>query len=248
MCSLAGSRGLGRTTRRQLNDTVVNREALDAIRVGLRELADPARAAGAQAYMKSAMPFLGIRVPEVRRLVAAVVARFPFDTADQLRASVLELWLSAKYREERYAAIDLTAGKLAAADLGMLPVYELIIRQGAWWDFADGVAGRICSLLQAHPAELSAVILRWSTDPDPWVRRASITAQLRAKGNTDTELLRRVIEANLTDPGFFVRKAIGWSLREYAKTAPGWVAAFVAAHEDIMSPLSRREAMKNFAK
>jgi 3-methyladenine DNA glycosylase AlkD len=248
VCSLARSRGLGGTAQRQLIDTMVNREALDAIRAGLRELADPVRAVGAQAYMKSAMPFLGVRVPEVRRLVTAVVARFPFDTAEQQRASVLELWGSAEYREERYAAIDLTAGKLAAADLGMLPVYELIIRQGAWWDFADGVAGRICSLLQAHPAELSAVILRWSRDPDLWVRRASITAQLRAKGNTDTELLRRVIEANLTDPEFFIRKAIGWSLREYAKTAPDWVAAFVAAHEERMSPLSRREAMKNLAK
>ncbi len=227
---------------------MVNRDALEAIRGGLRELADPVRAAGAQAYMKSTMPFLGVRVPEVRRLVAAAVARFPFDTAQQLRASALELWRSAEYREERYAAIDLTAGRLAAADLAMLPVYEEIIRQGAWWDFADGVAGRIGSLLQSHPAELSAVLLHWSTDPDLWVRRASVTAQLRAKGNTDEELLRRVIEANLADPEFFIRKAIGWSLREYAKTSPEWVAAFVAAHEDTMSPLSRREALKNLAR
>ncbi|MFF1251471.1 DNA alkylation repair protein [Pseudarthrobacter sp. NPDC058329] len=227
---------------------MVNREAIDAIRAELRELADPVRAAGVQSYMKSAMPSLGVRVPEVRRVAAAVVARHPFDSADQLRASVLQLWRSAEFREERYAAIDLTGGRLAAADLAMLPVYEEIIRQGAWWDFADGVAGRICLLLQAHRAELSAVILGWSTDPDFWVRRASITAQLKAKANTDTELLRRVIEVNLADPEFFIRKAIGWALREYAKTAPDWVAAFVAEHEDSLSPLSRREALKNLAR
>jgi 3-methyladenine DNA glycosylase AlkD len=227
---------------------MINREALDVLRAGLRELADPVRAAGAQAYMKSNMPSLGVRVPEVRRLAAAVVARHPFESPDQLRASVLELWRTAEFREERYAAIDLTGGRMVAADLDMLPVYEEIIRQGAWWDFADGVAGRICALLQAHRAELSAAILRWSTDPDFWVRRASITAQLKAKADTDRELLARVLEANLSDPEFFIRKAVGWSLREYAKTAPGWVAAFVAAHEDTISPLSRREALKNLAK
>jgi 3-methyladenine DNA glycosylase AlkD len=218
------------------------------LNAGLREQADPVRAAGAQAYMKSAIPFLGVRVPEVRRLAAAVVARYPFGSADQLRNTVLELWRSAEFREERYAAIDLTGGRLVAGHLTMLPVYEEIIRQGAWWDFADGVAGRICALLQVHRAEMTAVILRWSTDPDFWIRRASLTAQLKAKADTDTELLRRVIEANLSEPEFFIRKAIGWSLREYAKTAPEWVEAFVAAHEDTISPLSRREALKNLAR
>ncbi|MDQ0923079.1 3-methyladenine DNA glycosylase AlkD [Pseudarthrobacter sp. W1I19] len=227
---------------------MVNRDLLEAVRSQLRDTADPVRAAGAQAYMKSAIPSLGVRVPEVRRLAAGAVARYPFDSAEQVRATVLELWRTATFREERYAAIDLTAGRLVATDLQMLPVYEEIIRQGAWWDFADGVAGRICTLLQAHRQELTAVILGWSTDPDLWIRRASLTAQLKAKANTDSELLRRVIEVNLTDPEFFIRKAIGWALREYAKTAPGWVAEFVAARKGSISPLSRREALKNLAK
>ncbi len=224
---------------------MVNREVLDAIRVRLQQAADPVRAAGAQAYMKSPMPFQGVRVPDVRRLTTAAVARHPFESAGGQRATVLELWRNAEFREERYAAIDLTLGKLVAEDLKMLPVYEEIIRQGAWWDFADAVAGRICSLLQAHRTEVSAVILEWSSDPDLWIRRASITAQLKAKGNTDPHLLRRVIEANLSDPEFFIRKAIGWALREYAKTAPGWVSDFVAEHGDRISPLSRREALKH---
>jgi 3-methyladenine DNA glycosylase AlkD len=227
---------------------VVNREVLDAIRARLHEVADPVRAASAQAYMKSPMPFLGVRVPDVRRLTAAAVARYPFGSAGEQRATVLELWRNAEFREERYAAIDLTLGKLVATDLQMLPVYEEIIRQGAWWDFADGVAGRICSLLQAHRAKMSAVILDWSADPDLWIRRASITAQLKAKGDTDPELLRRVIEANLADPEFFIRKAIGWALREYAKTAPDWVSDFVVEHGESMSPLSRREALKHLAR
>ena len=222
----------------------INEAVLRLIRNALRERADPARAAGMQAYMKSSEPALGVRVPEVRKVVASAVAAAPFTSPEQLRATVLELWRTAGVREERYAAIDLTGGRLVAGDLQMLPVYEEIIRSGEWWDFADGVSGRLCGLLQAHRPEMSAVLRSWSRDPDFWIRRASITAQLKAKDATDTALLAQVIEANLADPEFFIRKAIGWALREYAKTAPAWVAAFVAAHASRMSPLSRREALR----
>lgn len=223
----------------------MNAGLIAAIRTGLLERADPVRGAGAQAYMKSSLPCLGVRVPEVRRLVAAEAARAPFQSAEQLRATVLELWRTASAREEKYAAIDLTADPAVARDLGMLPVYEEMIRTGSWWDFVDGVAGRLCGLLQAHRAEMSDVVASWSTDPDFWVRRAAILAQLKAKGSTDRALLARVLEANLADPEFFIRKAIGWALREYAKTAPDWVAAFVKEHAATISPLSRREALRH---
>ena len=112
----------------------------------------------------------------------------------------------------------------------MLALYEEIIRTGAWWDLVDGVAHRLGALLQAHRAELTPVLRRWSRDEDFWVRRAAITAQLGAKAATDTALLAAVIEANLDDPEFFIRKAIGWALRQYARTDPAWVQAFVQRH------------------
>jgi 3-methyladenine DNA glycosylase AlkD len=127
----------------------------------------------------------------------------------------------------------------------MLPVYEEIIRSGAWWDFVDGVGDRLCALLQAHRPMMTAVLRRWCRDEDFWIRRAAITAQLKAKADTDAELLRDVIEANMADQEFFIRKAIGWSLREYGKTDPDWVRQFVAVHGDGLSPLSRREALRN---
>ena len=195
--------------------------------------------------MKSSMPSLGVRVPDVRKATKAVAAAHPFASAEELRSTVLALWREADYREERYAAIDLTGLRLVARDLGMLPVYEEIIRTGASWDFVDGVAHRICALLQAHREELTPVLLRWSTDQDFWIRRASITAQLGAKSRTDTALLASVIEANMADREFFIRKAIGWALREYAKTEPGWVLEFVERNGESLSPLSRREALKN---
>ena len=220
-------------------------DLLAAIRAGLTAAADPVRAAGAQAYMKSAMPQLGVRVPEVRRIVRAAAAAAPLGSADELRQAVLELFRTATYREERYAAIDLTASKLVRADLAMLPVYEEIIRTGAWWDLVDGVEDRLGRLLQAHRNVVTPILLRWSTDPDFWIRRASITAQLGAKATTDTELLAAVISANLADREFFIRKAIGWALREYSKTDPEWVRGFVAEYGDALSPLSRREAVRN---
>ena len=218
-----------------------------AVRSALWELSDPARAAGAQAYMKSSLPSLGVRVPDVRRIAAQATAEFPPASAGGLRATVLELWRTSVFREERYAAIDLTGNPLVAKDLEMLPVYEEIIRTGAWWDFVDGVSGRICALLQAHPVAMSATLRQWSRDPDLWVRRAAITSQLCAKKATDTALLAAVIEPNLPDREFFIRKAIGWALREYAKTAPGWGEAFVAVHADAMSPLSHKEALRRIA-
>lgn len=222
-----------------------NRELVAAIRTMLMERADPARAAGSQAYMKSSILSLGVRVPEVRRCVVAAAADFPMESPEQLRATVLVLWREAQWREEQYAAIDLTGLRLVAKDPLMLPVYEEIIRTGAWWDFVDGVSQRICGLLLAHRALMTPVLLKWSTDEDFWIRRAAITSQLKAKAATDTDLLRAVIEANLDDREFFVRKAVGWALREFAKTNPAWVRDFVTQHAGHLSPLSRKEALRH---
>jgi 3-methyladenine DNA glycosylase AlkD len=118
-----------------------------------------------------------------------------------------------------------------------------MITAGAWWDLVDGVSGRIRDLLLEHPAQLRPVLLRWARSPDRWLRRSAVIAQLGAKHRTDTALLTEVILVNAADPEFFVRKAIGWALRDLAKTDPAWVRGFLAGHE--LSPLSRREAAKH---
>lgn len=194
--------------------------------------------------MKSDMPSLGVRVPEVRKIVKEAVKKYPLATPELLRQAALDLWRNAAAREERYAAIDLTGLRLVKEDLDMLPVYEEIIRTGAWWDLVDGVAHRIGALLLAHPESMTPLLLRWSRDADMWVRRASITAQLGAKARTDTALLAAVIKANLADKEFFIRKAIGWALREFSKTDPNWVRAFAAENAPSLSPLSTREALR----
>ncbi len=223
---------------------MANAALMSAIRTRLHRAADPARAAGAQAYLKSEMPSLGVRVPEVRRIVRAAARELPPGSLPELQATVLALWREAGWREERYAAIDLTGLRLAAGEWSMLPVYEEIIRTGAWWDLVDGVSHRLCGLLQTHREDMSIVLRRWSTDADFWIRRAAITAQLGAKSATDPALLAAVVEPNLADPEFFIRKAIGWALRDFAATDPEWVRDFVARHGGALSPLSRREALR----
>lgn len=215
------------------------------IRELLQAEADPDRAKAAQAYMKSSMPSLGIRVPVVRRLVLATANELPPGSPAELREDVLLLWREATWREERYAAIDLTSLKSVAKDLEMVPLYEEIIRSGAWWDFVDGVSERICTLLQHHRSTLTPLLRKWATDEDFWIRRAAITSQLKAKSDTDQELLATVLDANLADKEFFIRKAIGWALREYAKTDSHWVLNYVETRRTSLSPLSLREATKH---
>jgi len=85
----------------------------------------------------------------------------------------------------------------------------------------------------------------WAVDGDPWIRRTAILSQLTFREDTDTALLRDCIEPNLDDPSFWIRKAIGWALRQYARTDPDWVRDTVAGYGDRLSGLSRREALKH---
>jgi len=192
--------------------------------------------------MKSAMPFLGVRVPDVRRL-SREAARGVTD-ADELREAALDLWRGAEHREERYAAQALIALRPLRGRLDLLDVHEEMIRTGAWWDHVDEVAHRLADLLDTHPAELAVELRVWADDEDFWIRRAAIIAQLQRKDRVDHALLSDVIEANLGEDEFFIRKAIGWALRDHARADPDWIRAFVDAHPDL-SPLSRREALKH---
>jgi 3-methyladenine DNA glycosylase AlkD len=213
----------------------------DTIRVALAAAADPERAPGQQAYMKSDLPFHGIALPEVRRLTRAA-ARGMTDAA-ALRATAVELWDAASRREERYAAMHLLGLPALRADPAVLPIVEHMVRTGRWWDITDELAHRVAEALDDRPRETTALVVKWSVDPDLWVRRIAILSQLGRRDRLDPALLASVIDVNEEDPDFFIRKAIGWALREYSRVAPDWVRAYVEATP--LSPLSRREALKH---
>ncbi|WP_026875965.1 DNA alkylation repair protein [Jiangella gansuensis] len=222
---------------------------IDAVRAALRAVADPAKAEPMRAYLKSSMPFLGVPKPARTAALRPVLRDHPLPDAAGWRATVRTLWDDATYREERYAATQLAQLRPYAAyaiQLDALPLFEHQIVSGAWWDHVDDVAiHSVGPLLRAHHDVVGPVMREWARDADRWRRRASVICQIGAKGGLDVDLLTDAVLANAADRDFFLRKAIGWALREHSKTDPGWVRRFVADHEARLSPLSRREALRN---
>jgi 3-methyladenine DNA glycosylase AlkD len=230
---------------------MLDRSLVAAVKDGLAVVADPAKATGMRAYMKSAMPYRGVPAPGQDKLFRRLFAEHPLEGVAVWRATVLALWREAEYREERYAAISLSGhrryrGYQTPATVQM---YEEMVVDGAWWDYVDAVAiHRIGPLVSAYPGRLKPLMRRWSGDADRWRRRTSIICQVGARGAADVELLYDCIEPNLDDRDFFIRKAIGWALRQYAWTDPDEIERYVAEQGDRLSGLSRREALKNIAK
>jgi 3-methyladenine DNA glycosylase AlkD len=226
----------------------VSDRLLRRLRAELRRAADSRRAPAMQAYMKSAMPFLGVGAPGVRSACRRAFAGLDFYSASRWRRDVLSLWRGAGHREERYGAIELTGDRRARPfqDLDALPMYEEMIVTGAWWDFVDPIAThRLRELLGLFPRRMRREMLGWSRSENLWKRRSAILCQVGLKERTDLDLLYRAIEPSLSSPEFFLRKAIGWALRKYAWTDPGEVLRYVRAHRKELSTLSKREAVKN---
>lgn len=224
------------------------KKLLQAIRDELAAAADPKKAKAMQAYMKSAMPYHGCPTPVSRKIFKAIFKTLELESADAWRTLVLELWRGARFREERYAAIALASDKRAKDwhDLSALPLFEEMIVTGAWWDYVDEIAQhRVGLLLRNERKKMRKVLLAWSTDDDMWKRRTSIIAQNSFKLETDLELLEACMAPSLSSKEFFLRKAIGWALRQYAWRDPEWVVRYVRAHDTELSGLSKREALKN---
>ena len=223
---------------------------VDAVRTALAGAGDPDRAVAQRAYMKSSMPYRGLTSPELKALLRPILADPAYRIAerDDWEAAVRDLWDGATHREERYAATALTGHRAYQAwqDPAVVPLYRHLIVTGAWWDHVDELASnRIGPILLSHNEILTPIVRGWATDDDLWLRRTAVISQLTFKEQTDLALLREAIEPNLADTSFWIRKAIGWALRQYARTDPDWVRATVAEYGERLSGLSRREALKH---
>jgi 3-methyladenine DNA glycosylase AlkD len=222
-------------------------ELVDAVTASIRDHADPVRAAGQQAYMKRALPFLGVRVPKVRSLTHTACKRWPCSSAAQFRATVEHAFLRAAYQEERYAAVSIATypGHGAFQIPAVFGTYEKLVVEAAWWDITDELSHLFGKMLVTHPDETRAQLLKWSESDDIWLRRVSIIAQVGLKRDTDQSLLFACIAPSMKRPEFFLRKAIGWALRDLAKVDPDATRAYVQRHTSELSPLSKREALKH---
>lgn len=206
--------------------------------------ADPERALSLRAYMKDIAPFLGLTTPDRRALSRTVLAGTPRPDEADCTAVALRCWRLPE-REYHYFAVDYLRHHVTRLSSGFLPVARHLVSTVPWWDTVDLLACHVVGGLVAANPKLRADMDAWIEDDDLWIARTALLHQLRYKDTTDTERLFAYCVRQSGHPDFFIRKAIGWCLREYAKTDPEAVRDFVARERGRLSPLSVREALKN---
>lgn len=225
-----------------------DRALIRALRDALAAQACPSQAEAMQRYMKSELPFHGLKAEPLRKTCKQVFSRHPLACFEAFRDTILALYREAEHREERYAAVQLARlpRYRQYLTLNALPMLEEMIVTGAWWDLVDGIAAHLIgTLLRDHPSKMKPLMRRWATHDDIWKRRTAILSQLGFKQDTDLDLLFDCIEPSLGRHEFFLRKAIGWALRQHAWTDPQIIEDYVRRHDARLSPLSKREALKN---
>jgi 3-methyladenine DNA glycosylase AlkD len=206
--------------------------------------ANPEAAVPMAAYMKHHFPFLGIPQPVRKAATRQVVKEAKSWCAGRMWAAVEELWAQPE-REFHYLAIELLTVGSTRLDADDLPWIESLARRHSWWDSIDALCSPLVGSIVARQPEAGDWIeAHWAGHEDFWVRRMAILYQRREKAGTDEARLFRICLANAEDKNFFIRKGIGWALREYAKTSPAVVAAFLEHNSSRFSPLTLREASK----
>lgn len=195
-------------------------------------------------YMKDVAPFLGLASPARRELSRTVLVGMPRPDEADCAAIALRCW-ELPEREYAYFAVDYLRRHVKRCSSGFLPVVRHLVTTRPWWDTVDLLAAHVVGGLVAADPRLRADMDEWIEDEDMWVARTALLHQLRHKEATDAERLFAYCLRRSGHPEFFVRKAIGWCLREYAKTDPDAVRAFVERERDRLAPLSVREALKN---
>jgi 3-methyladenine DNA glycosylase AlkD len=201
--------------------------------------ANPEIALKQSAYMRNLFPFLGIPKPERERLEKEIFKKAVYD----LPSLLLRLW-EQDHREYQYTALCLAQRYRKILTPEIVPTLEKMIRTKSWWDTVDTIAPNLIGhLVKMHP-ELLPLMDQWIEDPYLWIRRSALLFQLRWKKETDEKRLFHYCQKTLHEKDFFIRKAIGWVLREYSKTSPASVSRFLSRHRSKLSPLSVREASK----
>jgi 3-methyladenine DNA glycosylase AlkD len=218
--------------------------AADALERRLREIGTPERAAGAQRYLKSDLEFLGATVPEIRRELRATTKAFGEITHPELVTLAEVLW-SRPIHERRLAAVLLLARHAKLVGPDDLDLLLRLVRESRTWAYVDGLAGdAVGTLVLRHP-NAAAALDAWARDDDFWVRRSALLAQLRPlRAGAELDRFGRYADAMLDEREFFIRKAIGWVLRETGKIRPDEVFAWLLPRAARASGVTIREAVK----
>ena len=205
--------------------------------------ADPVIAAGQRAYMKEKFVFFGIKTNDRRSIMRSFLQEHGRPALEDLPAIIRSAYAQPQ-REFHYTAMEFFTHAAKKLDHTSLPLAGEMILTHSWWDTVDHIAVYgVGAILQRHPEFIAPTIDRYIKSGELWLQRTALIFQLQYKQNTYRELLFSTIEELAGHKDFFIRKGIGWALRQYARTDPQAVAAFVRSHR--LSPLSMREATKH---
>lgn len=204
---------------------------------------NPQLAVKQSAYMRNRFHFFGISKPEQTQYEKPLFKKHHIDSTEDLKNILLDLF-KKEQREFHYTACHLAYYKSNLWTPDMLLIFEYMIRNHSWWDTVDEIAARLVgTLIVKFPSEIVKMD-EWIKDDHLWIRRTALIFQLRLKKATDTDRLASYCQKVMEEKDFFIRKAIGWCLREYSKTNPSFVQNFINTHKDRLSPLSVREGSK----
>lgn len=217
---------------------------LDELRAALDDVASVEKAEGMAAYLKDQYEFMGVMAGDRRIASKPLLTAAKSQDPNELLALVEKLW-SEPEREFHYVGMDAIRAGAKNLRLGDLGRVRALIEKTPWWDTVDSLAiHTVGTMVRTHP-ELVEVMDEWVESPDIWIARTAILHQLMYKDATDTNRLFTYSEMRLEDTEFFIRKAIGWALRQYARTDASAVRDFVHRHEGTISGLTKREALKH---
>ncbi|KRE49658.1 DNA alkylation repair protein [Paenibacillus sp. Soil522] len=215
----------------------------NALEAKFREHANPEIAEPMEAYMRNQFVFLGIKTPERKQLLREFWKQNEKPQGEELLQTAEQLWQLME-REFHYVAMGLLEKYGKEAKPPHIDVLERWVTTQSWWDTVDFLAAHLVGYqLSKYPELIADYTARWIVSENLWLRRTAILFQLKYKQHTDTERLFDYIRRTKGESEFFIRKAIGWALREYAKTDAALVHRFVK--ETDLSPLSKKEALKH---
>ncbi|QHC33021.1 DNA alkylation repair protein [Streptomyces sp. HF10] len=235
-------------------DSASARPAED-LRAALRELADPARAEQQRAYLHSDLDHLGVRVPDLRHCVTRTRRVLGAQPGCDVPALAGGLWSAQEGSEKpvydyRRAAVEILVQYAGALDAADLKNVEALLRQCHTWALVDPLAVHCAGAVALRDAAAGKVLDRWLSDPDFWLRRAALLALLPAirAGRPDHDRLTRYADALVHEQEFFLRKALGWVLREISTRDPQFVTDWLNRHGSRVAPLTRREALRRLTR
>ncbi len=205
--------------------------------------ANPSQAAPMKKYMRDQFEYLGIKTPQSKVLMKEFIFKHGLPPIEDLDEILRDLW-SLPQREFQYAAMNLLDKFEKKLPEKFIFTLEHLIVTESWWDTVDALASHpVGTHFKRFPKTRKKFLKKWRRSKNMWLRRTAILFQLGYKKETDFDLLCAIIRENLGSDEFFINKAIGWALRQYAYTDPKAVKKFVKATD--LHPLSRREAMKH---